>query len=105
MHPYPENPDPDSAPVNNYVPSEKAEAIACAVQSLDGKSYCFQAWSNLSHHFTPFPGNACMHLKTFLAETLSPGKGVSVRGIIGIHYGDADSLHRKVAEFFRTNQN
>lgn len=100
MHPHAEKPDADTVPLYGFVPSETVDTMACAVQSVSGKAYCFQAWSNLSRYCAPCPGNACMHLEPFLAKIISPEESASIRGLIGVHNGDSDSLNKKIAEFF-----
>jgi hypothetical protein len=101
MHPHPDNPDASNVPLYSFVSSKDADALACAVQSVGGKTYCFQAWSNLSRYCTPCPGNACMHLEPFLAKTLFPNDSASIYGLAGIHQGDSASLSTRITEFFR----
>lgn len=96
MHPNPDNPDADLVPLYNFAPSEKAEAIGCAVESLNGDTFCFQAWSNLSRYCTPSPGNACMHLRPFMVKLLNPDKTARIRGLIGIHFGNRLDLKTKI---------
>ena len=40
-----------------------------------------------------------MHLEPFLSESLAPGRSVYIRGRIGIHVGDRESLREKIALF------
>jgi len=96
MHLNPDNPNADLVPLYNFAPSEKAEAIGCAVESLDGDTFCFQAWSSLSRYCTPSPGNACMHLRPFIAESLSPDETAKIRGLIGIHFGNRLDLKTEI---------
>ena len=96
MHPNSDDPNADLVPLYNFAPSEKAEAIGCAVESLDGNIFCFQAWSNLSRYCTPSPGNACMHLQPFVTESLSPDETAKIRGLIGIHFGNRIDLKTKI---------
>lgn len=100
MHPYPENPDADAVELYSFSPSEKANARACAVRSLDGQSYCFQAWNSPCRYCTPCPGSACMHLHPFLAEVLKPNTSTSISGIIGVYYGgELRSLRERIDRF------
>ena len=36
MHPHPDDPDADAVPLYSFVPSERSEARACAVETADG---------------------------------------------------------------------
>jgi|GEM_PF-1565082 len=92
MHPAPDAPDADKSPMYRFDPSKAADAFACAVESLDGSEFCFQAWDTPCRYCTPCPGNACMHLKPFLADILKPRSSVTVRGMVGIHKGDRAAL-------------
>ncbi len=101
MHPYPERPDASRVPLYSFVPSEKSDARACAVQSPDGEAYFFQAWSGSCRYCTPCPGNACMHLMPLVAQSLGPEASASIYGMVGIHFGDQKSLVEKLGRFHR----
>jgi hypothetical protein len=91
MHPHPDDPDASNVPLYGFVPSEKADARACAVESESGLTF-LQAWDVPCHHCTPCPGNACMHLVPVVAETLAAGKSAEINATIGIHDGGRQSL-------------
>ena len=97
MHPCPEKPDADQVPLYSFVPSARADARGCAARSPDGEAHLFQAWNVPCHHCTPCPGNACMHLHPCVAEVLAPGGTATIRGVIGMHVGDRDSLAQSLS--------
>lgn len=99
MHAHPRHPDPDAVPPYDFTPSKGADAVACAVPSLDGSSYLFQAWSHGCRYISPFPGNACMHLLPTITNTLDPGTAAVVYGLIGILPGNREALTAHIAEF------
>ena len=99
MHPCPNRPDADRVPVYSFVPSETADAWACAVEAMDGGIHFYQAWSTPCRYCTPCPGNACMHLDPFVADALRPSEPASLRGLVGMHEGGRESLAEKIARF------
>jgi len=99
MHAHPRHPDPDAVPPYDFTPSRQADAVACAIPSLDMTSYLFQAWSSPCRYIAPFPGNACMHLLPQMAETLAPGAAAVVYGLIGILPGNREALTAHIAAF------
>ncbi|MHB0938226.1 MAG: hypothetical protein ACYC6A_17685 [Armatimonadota bacterium] len=99
MHAHPRQPDPDAVPPYCFAPSARTDAAACAVPSLDGTRFLFQAWSCPCRYIAPFPGNACMHLLPTMADTLAPGAAAVVYGLIGIFEGDREALTAYIAAF------
>jgi len=96
MHPSPENPvDPDR-PRFAFEPSLQPSARACAVESLDGSEWFYQAWDAPCHFCTPCSGNACMHLVICLTPFLGPGDTVAVRGWAGRSVGDRAILEKRL---------
>jgi len=101
MHAHPRDPDLDAVPPYNFAPSTRADAVACAVPSLDEVDYLFQAWSTPCRFIAPFPGNACMHLLPALAKRLDPGESAITYGSIGILHGDRNALTAHIEQFNR----
>lgn len=99
MHPCPDHPDATAVPLYSFVPSPTADACACAVESADGGLWFFQQWNTPCQWCAPFPGNACMHMVPFLAERLPVGATASMRGRIGMHEGDRNSLENRLRLF------
>ncbi len=93
-HPSPADPDPDKVPKYSFTPSPTADAIACAVESADGRWQFYQAWDKPSRYETPCPGNACMHLQPLVAEQLAPGSSVTLRGEVGLFAGNREELRK-----------
>ncbi|NLG52188.1 MAG: hypothetical protein GX552_18920 [Chloroflexi bacterium] len=98
MHPQPDQPNADSVPLYSFVPSAQANARACAVCPPEGGLFLFQAWASPCRYCAPCPGNACMHLEPFLAETLPPGDVATIRGAVGLYAGDLPSLASHLEE-------
>ncbi|MBN1764114.1 MAG: hypothetical protein JW860_02560, partial [Sedimentisphaerales bacterium] len=73
MHPHPNDPDSTKVPQYNFILSPQPNARACAVQSPDGKTWFYQSWRTHCYFLTPCPGNACMHLRPFVADAIKPG--------------------------------
>ncbi|MBI4586410.1 MAG: hypothetical protein HY717_20565 [Planctomycetes bacterium] len=95
MHPRPEQ--ADRLPENPYEAQLGAgdRSLACAVPSLDGKRFFYQAWAaKRSRHQSPFSGNACMHLRPQVAERLEPGELAVLLGAAGVFAGGAEDLAR-----------
>lgn len=103
MHPCPDRPDASSVPLYSFVPSSIADTKGCAIESPSGGIWCFQAWNTMLRYCTPCPGNACMHLEPFLAKVLAPCQTVDIRGLVGIHRGERNSLMEKIEEFLQSN--
>ncbi len=99
MHPSPERPQTNSVPAYSSVLSEMANARACALQSPDGGVFFFQAWASPCRYRQPFPGNACMHLEPFVSANVEPSSSASIRGLVGMHYGDQRSLVERIERF------
>ncbi len=99
MHPNPDKPDADSVPKYSFVSSETDDAVACAVQSLDGKTWFYQAWNTPCRYMTPCPGNACMHLEPLVAKKLSAGGSAEICIISGMHTGTRDALADRISRF------
>jgi hypothetical protein len=90
---------PDKVPEDPYeiVLGEGDSSLACAVASLDGASFMYQAWAaRRSRHQAPFSGNACMHLRPQVAERLEPGQCASLRGAAGVFAGTRDQLAQRL---------
>jgi len=90
MHPRPDDPDPDAVPQYGFSPSPEANARACYVMSENGKKLLYQAWNVPCRYCAPSPGNACMHLRPVLAETLGPGERVAIWGKMGMRKSGSD---------------
>ena len=99
IHPCPDLPDAEAMPLYSFTTSERPDAMACAVGSLDGESWFFQAWSSNCDWQTPCPGNCCMHLCPVVAAEIASGGRAEVHGIVGIHSGDRDSLAERLRKF------
>ncbi len=92
MHPDPGDPDADKVPLYGFTPSPRADATACALGSIDGKTTFYQSWKAQCYYCTPCPGNACMHLEPLVTGTLAQGGQSTISGEIGMHEGGIESL-------------
>ncbi len=99
MHPNPDKPDADIVPKYSFVSSKTDNAVACAVQSPDGKTWFFQAWNTPCRYMTPCPGNACMHLEPLAARKLPAGKSAEISVVAGMFNGTREALADRISRF------
>ena len=99
MHAFPDDPDPGKVARYFHRVSHGDTTRACAVPSLDGKFLFYQLWDTPSKHQSPFHGNACMHLRPFVASVLEPGQSATIRGLTGITTGSREELTEKIQSF------
>ncbi|MBI4605413.1 MAG: hypothetical protein HY721_25900 [Planctomycetes bacterium] len=94
MRPPPDASSPLPGPYDAEL-SARDTSLACAIPSLDGKTFFYQAWAaKRGRHQSPFRGNACMHLRPQVAERLEPGESATLRGAAGIFAGTKEELAR-----------
>ena len=96
MHPNPAEPVGMDRPRFAFNPSEQANAQACAVESLDGSEWFYQAWNRPCYYCTPCCGNGCMHLVVCIADSLEPGESVTLKGWIGSNTGNQNDLSKHI---------